>query len=228
VQEDELLCHVCFKDISFLNRSCKKCQEPIAFAAEDDLLICEKCYPKLNQLEFYNQMHCPLKYSKVVSSLILRFKNGQDFVVGNLLAKLLYARIRSVLHDDLIIVPVPLYRKRLIKRGYNQTLLLAKKLAQEAKKDGINLSVIEIIERIKDTNSQANKTISERAENVAGAFSVKEEYISLIKGKHVLILDDVITTGATTLECARVLNARARHYGLKIDIAAIARRVLSS
>ena len=96
-----------------------------------------------------------------------------------------------------IIVPVPLHWKRRIKRGYNQSYYIAKGISEAT---GIPVNT-KIIKRIVNNPTQTHLSHSERQNNVNGIFKLKKP--ELIEGKHVLLVDDVITTGATTIECAK-------------------------
>ena len=107
------------------------------------------------------------------------------------------------------IVPVPLHRTRLAERGYNQAEALARGLARESK-----AKVVHAVKRIRPTPSQTQLSISERVENVRGAFALTHN-ASSIKDKHVLIVDDVMTTGSTLASVAEtVLEARPKRISI--------------
>lgn len=96
------------------------------------------------------------------------------------------------------IVPVPLHPKRLRERGYNQSERLAQGIAEVT-----GIPVIELAKRTKDNVSQTTLTHDERAENVKGIFSADKALFHDFNGRHILIVDDVITTGATSISCAK-------------------------
>jgi ComF family protein len=110
-----------------------------------------------------------------------------------------------------LIVPVPLHAKRLRHRGFNQALLLAKAFPQ------IPLGRQTLV-RVRNTIPQVELKPKERRDNVKGAFAVRDS--ALVKGKHVLLLDDVYTTGATVRECAKVLVKAGAH---RVDVLTVAR-----
>ena len=114
------------------------------------------------------------------------------------LLRYLKAWIRS--RPDLI-MPVPLHRKKLSRRGFNQAVLLGEILSQRLKipLDRRNLR------RIRWTEPQVNLAAGDRRKNVKGAFAVQDS--DLVTGRRVLLVDDVLTTGSTAEECARVLKA---------------------
>jgi len=113
--------------------------------------------------------------------------------------------------DADLIVPVPLHRKRLKQRGFNQALLLAQAFSQ------VPLGR-EVLMRVRHTIPQVELKPKERRDNVKGAFAVPEP--SLVKGKNVLLLDDVYTTGATVSECAKVLR---RAGARRVEVLTVAR-----
>lgn len=108
--------------------------------------------------------------------------------------------------NDVIIVPVPLHPKKLRKRGYNQASLIADSISLACQDSGCKTYEFhnDILERIVDTRSQAGLHKKERQINVKNAFLVKFE--AKISGRHVVLVDDVFTTGATVSECAKALK----------------------
>jgi ComF family protein len=101
------------------------------------------------------------------------------------------------------VFPVPLHNSRLRARGYNQSYILARALGKT-----LNIRIgAHILKRKRKTPSQAGKSASGRKRNVAGAFDIPKRHHSKLKGKSVLLVDDVFTTGATIEACARSLKA---------------------
>ncbi len=111
-----------------------------------------------------------------------------------------------------VIVPVPLHPAKQAKRGYNQSMLIAEGLSEVLRKPATD----KILLRTRDTESQTHKTRAERVDNMAGAFKVGKE--NNLTGRHMLICDDVLTTGATLEACVLALMA---HKDVKISIATI-------
>ncbi len=104
--------------------------------------------------------------------------------------------------DQLVVVPVPLHPQRLISRRYNQSALLAKEIAEQQ-----NVSYLhDCLKRRRATRQQVGLSDSERAANVRGAFRVPAPLKGEIAGKTIILIDDVMTTGATMQACARVLR----------------------
>lgn len=214
-QNTNNICHECFGKVSFLNSACRKCQEPFEYEIPG-IDICNKC-TQLNY-DFYSQMRCPLQYNEAIKNLVVRFKNQEDFSLAKLFAKFILNTAQDIFVNEAIIIPVPLFKKRLIWRGYNQSLVLANCIAKTLKCVTVNRALL----RVKDTNSQALKTIQARMDNMQGAFAIEPKYANFIKGKRCIILDDVITTGATVFECAKTLH---KHGAGNIDIVSVARRL---
>lgn len=216
-QDSNNICYGCFNQLEFLHDGCLKCQEAFEYPIPG-VEICAKCQEA--KLDFYSQMKCALRYNELTKNLVVRLKNHHDFGLVSLFANFVVSAIISIVpknDKNALIVPVPLYRKRLVWRGYNQSLLLARGVGRL-----LNISVANALQRTKDTNSQAMKTIAQRYENVKGVFVVDPKYRHLIANKHIVLIDDVVTTGATVFECAKSL---AKYKPAKITIVAIARRL---
>lgn len=118
--------------------------------------------------------------------------------------------VRSVLEGELVLVPVPLHPVRRRARGFNQSELLARELARRVPSLP---AAPEVLVRRRDTASQTGLSAAQRRRNVRGAFAVRHR--SRVAGRRVVLVDDVLTTGATVRECARVLReAGAREVRL--------------
>ncbi len=143
----------------------------------------------------------------------LKYKNKPHFglKLGNIMGETNYGKFIRENID--IIVPVPLHKNKEIKRGYNQSQMFAQGLS---KSTGKTLSVKNMI-RTKNTSTQTKMNREQRLANLKNAFSIlhPEEY----RDKHILIVDDVLTTGSTLLECAFALKNVS---GIKISLATIA------
>jgi ComF family protein len=135
------------------------------------------------------------------------------------LVELLYPKLEEFIIDIDLICAVPLYKKRLKKRKYNQALLLAKSIA---KKYQIKL-IPDLLIRIKGGKYQIGLNKTARINNVKNAFKINDKYLSKIKNKNILIIDDVVTTGATIDNCSKIL----KKSGCKnVFAAVIAKRIL--
>jgi ComF family protein len=140
-----------------------------------------------------------------------KLKYQQDMGLGDVLSRHLIYLVNGLAWDMDVIIPVPLSDKRLSKRGYNQAALLAHPIALNMKLPYLPKA----LRRTRETSSQVGLSIEERRENVDGAFMAKENSVG---GRSVLVVDDVITTGATLNAIAKALkNGGAdRVYGLTL------------
>jgi ComF family protein len=145
-----------------------------------------------------------LKYEK-------RFRNG--IFLGEIVGKAAKEKLNEWRIDYLI--PIPLHSIKKAERGYNQSFYIAKGISRQT---GIPVKN-NFLKRIKNTESQTTMTLVERKENVGNAFSLRKK--DKIAGKNFLLVDDVITTGATTGECGRVLigNSASKVYAVSVAIA---------
>ena len=195
-----------------------KCDEVIV----DNLGICLNCLGKLpwigsgtkffSKFDNENEIYAPLFYSGLVRDIIIQYKFQGMRKYAAVLADIIQYRLDEP-HIDVpsrfdMIVPVPLSKERLHERGYNQSALIAKKLA---KIWNIEYSEDALV-RIRNTKKQSmTKSIKERFENVHGAFRAVPE---IVGGKRILIFDDIYTTGHTMIECADAVKlASAQKVG---------------
>jgi competence protein ComFC len=142
---------------------------------------------------------------KEVKNMIWALKYRKNRIVTKTLSNALYDFLAEEFSDmtvysnlkEPILIPIPISKKRLYKRGFNQTELLAKEFCIIADKSFCTLRT-DILKKIKDTPSQTSLHRNERLKNIIGAFDVKRAY--MIKGRDIILLDDVTTTGATLNE----------------------------
>ena len=152
--------------------------------------------------------------SGTVAALLRRHKYGLDQSLGRALAEYLDAAppIDAGAYD--VVIPVPLHRSRLRWRGFNQAALLGAALARRLKclLDAATLA------RVRSTPPQTARDRTQRARNVSNAFAVRRP--ARVAGRRILLVDDVMTTGATADECARVLRAAGAR---RVDVLTLAR-----
>jgi ComF family protein len=107
-----------------------------------------------------------------------------------------------IIQSNVVFVPIPLHKAKLRKRGYNQAELLARGLGRK-----FGIRVVDCLERVKSTKTQVGFSQKERAENIKGAFAVKQRYQPSLKAfEQIILIDDVLTSGATLKEAAKVLK----------------------
>ena len=176
--------------------------------SEESEALCTKCREKLRRCagSFYighkeekYLVWSVFYYSDIVKELIIRLKYKSDFICGEILAEYMLelVKINNLKFD--IISYVPMTKKALKNRGYNQSEFLANYLSRF-----FNIPVICNLIKIKDTKDQIGLNGEERWINMEQCFGIKENV--LIKNKKILLIDDVITTGATAFNCAHKLK----------------------
>ncbi|MGH8763980.1 MAG: ComF family protein [Nitrosospira sp.] len=162
--------------------------------------ICGAC---LANPPAFDQTVAALSYAFPVDALVHSLKYQANLPMAPVLADLLLARIDGIALPDFI-VPMPLHPGKLRERGFNQALEIARNVSKES---GVRL-LPAVCERIRDTPSQTGLPWKEREKNIRGAFACKTD----LTGKHIAILDDVMTTGATLNELAKVLRKCGAAY----------------
>ena len=177
---------------------CPICGVPFSSWIEDDH-PCEDC---LSKRPFYDASGSPFVYEGPVMEAIHRLKYRSEGFLAESLGPLLSGFVREWLREEkgLFVMPVPLHPKRLRERGFNQSLLLARHVAEDR---GHRLDFFSL-RRTKYTLPQSWLTREERKKNVRGAFQLIGR--QAFKGTKVLLVDDVFTTGNTLNECARSLR----------------------
>ena len=143
-------------------------------------------------------------------------KYGHGLASGRFFARLLAERLASAVHfaDVDWVVPVPLHWTRRLRRGHNQSDTIARELAKGL---GAQLHP-RVIVRNRHTRSQTHLSVASKLSNVAGAFSLRPGYAPNAAPRHILLVDDVFTTGATMNECRKALRER---FGPEVRISAV-------
>jgi ComF family protein len=163
----------------------------------------------------FSRARAAAHYGGIVRRLIVRFKFEDKHEPVPLFVRLMREAGRELLSEAHVLVPVPLHRLRLLQRRFNQSALLAKGLARAT---GIPAAVT-AMQRTRRTAAQVGLTQEARQDNVAQAFGVSRSGRKTVLGKSVVLIDDVMTTGATANACAAaLLDAGAA----RVDVLAIA------
>lgn len=189
-------CFISFKELA--HPFCSICAEPFKSKVEEDHL-CERC---LRKRPFYDELRAPYLYEEKLMKAIQLIKySGKSYIVKSLGPLLgVYAKNLISITKNMIIIPVPLHRKKIRQRGFNQSGLFVKAISPIL---GLETDYYTLV-RTRYTASQAGLNLEQRRKNVKGAFEVRGD--SDIKGKAVILVDDVATTGNTMNECARILK----------------------
>jgi ComF family protein len=215
VQVHGQLCGACFARTNFIAAPlCGCCGVPFASAGqagEDGL--CQACRERL---PVFRQARAALRYDDQARRLILPFKHADRVELGPILATMMLRAGAALLARAEVLVPVPLHRRRLYERTYNQAAVLALALGRRAKR----VALPDALVRTRPTASLDNKTAAERSQEVEGTFALRPSRQVRITGRVVLLIDDVMTSGATANACAAALLAAG---ALAVDVLVAAR-----
>ncbi len=191
-------CVNCFDAIDFISApQCDCCGLPF----ESDLGADALCASCMQTRPPYTAARAAFHYNDASRALITRFKYNDSTQSLPAYVALLRRAGGALMQDCQVIIPVPLHRKRLIRRRYNQAALLAYGLARACDKPVLPDGLI----RVRHTTPQVELARSARLENVKGAFRVNHRYAAYLKGQSVVLIDDVMTTGATIHACSMIL-----------------------
>jgi ComF family protein len=205
------VCVACETELPWLGEQCSTCALPLAAAG----LTCGEC---LLEPPAFEQVVVPWLYGFPVDSLITRFKHNAKWPFGHMLADVLGQYLQHRFDEGLprpeALLPVPLAGKRLRQRGFNQAAMLARWLSQS-----LDLACEEqVLRRVKETGAQQDLDAKARKHNLRNAFEIMPD--AQVQGRHLALVDDVLTTGATAQALARLLmNAGAA----RVDVYCLAR-----
>ena len=198
-------CPKCLSEVKvFTGNHCLFCGKPIPFSQK----ICQKCHGSpliITDLSSWAEFEGPLREA------IHHFKYQQDIGLGDYFCGFLISLIIKRNWQFDLVVPVPVSKSRLKSRGYNQSELLSRPIARYFRVDHTTKALI----RVKETESQFSLSVAERNRNMEDAFF---GFPAKLNGRRVLVVDDIITTGATMNQCAKaLLQAGAKEvYGVSV------------
>jgi len=200
VLADDTLCHDCWARLTFIGAPrCAACGVPFELDAGDGSL-CGAC---IASPPTFDAARAAVIYDELPRRLLMRFKYGGREHSARLMARHMRMAGGDWLDDDrALLVPVPLGRWRLWRRGYNQAALLARALGR----DSAAFPLLDALVRTRETRASGGLGRRQRQANVRGAFAVAEHAVPRIAGRPVILVDDVITTGATCSSCATALR----------------------
>jgi ComF family protein len=192
------LCAACWSGIHYIAAPyCAGCGAPFD-APVGDGEICAGC---LTHPPAFAAARSAMLYDDASKRLVLGFKHGDRTHMARTLALWMQRAGQEFWNDADCLTPVPLHRSRLFKRRYNQAALLAKSLGAVTQKPVLPDGLL----RMRATPTQGHMNRKERQANVKGAFAVNPKHQERINGKTVILIDDVLTTGATLNECSQTL-----------------------
>lgn len=196
-----VLCAACVTDLPRLTGArCPQCAEPTTHG--------ERCGACLKEAPHFARTHALFLYEFPVDRIIHALKYGHQLAVAGWLGEALAA----LPVDADLLMPLPLHPSRLAERGFNQSIEIARPLARRLRRP----LILDALIRSRATPAQAELPLKERARNVRGAFECRQD----LGGRSVLLVDDVMTSGATLDEAARVLKL---HGASRVEVAVAAR-----
>jgi ComF family protein len=222
-------CMLCSAEVDGPGRFCADCWPRLRFVAEPCCPICGTPYAMpvpaglvcgacLKEPPAYGRARAAFLYADGGRDLVLRFKRGDRTDLAPGLARLMAVAGRDLLADCDLILPVPLHRGRLWRRRYNQSALLALALGRLAGRP----VRLDLLERRRATPSLGHRGRIERRRILSGAIAVPAGRAGELRGRRVLLVDDVLTSGATAAACCRML---LRAGALRVDVLTLARVV---
>lgn len=206
------LCADCWSQLSIPDgNGCSSCQRPFAEISIEGSL----CAPCLASPPIHDGIAAGTFYNDISRQLVLAFKHGGRISLAPMMAGLIAARLADI-SEDTLVVPVPLHRLRIWKRGYNQAALLAKELVRR----GHGQLLVDGLERHRATPSLGGMGKLARAKALSGAIRVRKGAETRVRAREILLVDDVLTSGATTNNCVKALKKAG---ATRVTIACFAR-----
>lgn len=210
------LCASCWETIAFLAPpGCAICGYPFEYD-QGPGAICAACH---REPPDFDRARAVMRYDEGCRRLLLAFKHADRTEGAVAFGSWLARAGRELIMDAEVIVPVPLHWRRLFARRYNQSALLAQALGREC---GLEV-VPDLLRRVKATPPQGRLSAAARRRNLAGAIAARASRVADLEGRRVLLVDDVLTTGATVSACSRALR-RAGAAGVDVLVLAHALR----
>jgi len=197
---------------------CSACKQFITVQA----ILCQSCDEKIKPIASVGlsitktkavMVHAASNYNDPIKKMILA-KLWSDSIAPVHLADIIWQRtvIKYLTFD--VLIPVPAHWYRTMRRGFNQAELIAQQLSKHSGKP-----ILLAVKRVKSTRFQSSLEATQRQENVSGVFTMSGTYKQLLEGKHLLIVDDLLTTGATIQEIAKELY-KAKPASITVVVAA--------
>lgn len=193
VDQLDSFCAPCWSGLQFLGESgCTTCGIPLEAT---DASLCAGCLARPPRIA---RTRAAVAYGEISRSLAIRLKYGRKVALAKAMARYM-TPLLGPLPEDALLVPVPLHRWRVANRGFNQAMLVAREMGR---RQGVAVEW-RALRRIRATGSMKGLSLVQRRRAVAGAFRVVDK--AAVRGRTVVLIDDVLTTGSTANACARAL-----------------------
>ena len=213
VEEVDSFCAECWRNLEFLGPGgCSRCGLPLKAT---DIEICAACLAKPPRLD---RIRAAVAYDHISRSIAMRLKYGRKVALARTMSRYMQPLVGD-LPADALFVPVPLHRLRLWQRGFNQSAIVARELSRRT---GVPLA-LDALRRTRATPPLRGLNMRQRRRTVAGAFTAVSN--AELRGRTVVLIDDVLTTGSTANACARVLKKAG---AARVDLISWARVVRPS
>ncbi|MBN1898382.1 MAG: ComF family protein [Spirochaetes bacterium] len=212
--DPKVFCQTCWEEIPVIRGTvCRKCYKPVITPKG----LCRDC--RQVKRFSYDKIRILALYQGIFKEAIHLYKYQKRWSMAVDFFRLLSTHIdKSYIEEHDMIVPVPLSREKRLIRGFSQTLLICRFLSKYYQ---VSLEP-KMLFKSRETPSQSTLPKKERLKNILGSIAFNRKNIPKIKGKKVLLFDDVYTTGATIRECSRVLK---EHGARRVNVLALARSV---
>nr|WP_256368561.1 MULTISPECIES: ComF family protein [unclassified Ruegeria] len=211
------LCGACWRETPFIGGTvCESCGVPLMGTQDGYRIECDGC---LKAPPPWKAGRSALLYDGKARALILALKHGDRPELARPAARWMAQAGHELLRPDMVIAPVPLHWSRLLKRRYNQSALLAQHLGQDSGLD----CVPDLLVRKRRTPVLDGKTAQERAEILKDAIRIHPRRVQHLNDRDVLLVDDVMTSGATLAACARVCQDAGANHIFVLALARVAK-----
>lgn len=191
VDDVDSFCTDCWRKLEFLQGGCERCGLPLKGTEAETCGACLAQPPRLDRIR------AAVAYDDISRSIALRLKYGRKIALARTMSRYMRPLVGE-LPSDALLVPVPLHRRRLWSRGFNQSAIVARELSRRT---GIPVAV-DALRRTRANPPLKGMGMRQRRRTVAGAFRSTMD----LRGQTVILVDDVLTTGSTANACARVLK----------------------
>ena len=213
VDDVDSFCADCWKQLEFLGAGgCSRCGLPLKAT---DIETCAVCLAKPPRLD---RIRAAVAYGDISRSITIRLKYGRKVALARTMSRYMQPLLGD-LSGDTVFVPVPLHRSRLWRRGFNQSAIVARELSRRT---GYGVE-IDALKRVRATPPLKGLNMLQRRRTVAGAFRTNRQ--AELRGRNIVLVDDVLTTGSTANACARVLK---RAGAARVDLVSWARVIRPS
>jgi ComF family protein len=211
--ESKGLCPTCWSKLSFITRPyCERLGIPFVYDPGPGILSMEA----IAEPPAYHRARAAVRFDDISRGLVHALKYGDRLDLAPMMGRWMSHAGRELLAEADALVPVPLHWRRLWVRRFNQSAMLASTVSAES---GVPIAAA-ALKRIRPTVQQVGLTRSERSANVQGAFRVPDEGKAAVSGRTLVLVDDVLTSGATVEGCARALM---RAGAKNVDVLVFAR-----